>query len=473
MNKRQKIVQKQFLDDEEKVIKRLKSVYGQSQKDINGKIANLDTSIGQLQKALAGVGDDDIGDLARAVLGSKKQFTPDEAKETLQSMIQSKVYQKKYQTALQKQVGGILDTMQDKEFKLVSDYLNECYENGFIGTMYDLQGQGIPMCFPLDQEAMVRAVQLDSKISKGLYSRLGEDVALLKKKITAQVSRGIATGMSYQQVAKQLAGHTNIGFNNAVRIARTEGHRVQVQSAMDACYKAKDKGADVVKQWDAALDRRTRESHAMVDGEIRELDEKFSNGLMFPGDPSGKAAEVINCRCALSQRAKWALDESELQTLQDRARYFGLDKADTFEEYKKKYLTSAENSAIMQSKNIAFYGEPVTRSVGAKSPTYPNVENPFTGEKVDFVIGRRPEYPTDHLLAGKGSKKAIRKIDDLVDAYGGKPEEWKHEKAFYWVYDEAGAERQVSVHWFEAPGCGRHEEFIKLYDGFMYRDEYE
>ena len=332
------------MDDEENVINRLKSVYTQSQKDINGKIANLDTSIGQLQKALAGVGDDDIGDLARAFLGSKKQFTPEEARETLQSMIQSKVYQKKYQTALQKQVGGILDKMHDKEFKLVSDYITECYENGFIGTMFDLQGQGIPMCFPLDQEAMVRAVQLDSKISKGLYSRLGEDVALLKKKITAQVSRGISTGMSYQQVAQQLAGYTNIGFNNAVRIARTEGHRVQVQSGMDACYKAKEKGADVVKQWDAALDKRTRESHAMVDGEIRELDKPFSNGLMFPGDPDGGAAEVVNCRCALLQRARWALDEDELAELQRRAQYFGLDKADTFDEYKKKYLKAAENS---------------------------------------------------------------------------------------------------------------------------------
>ena len=342
MNRRQRLVQQQFLNDEKKVINRLKQVYNQSLKDINGKIANLDTSIARLQKAYADIGEDGIGDLAVAVLGSRKNFTPEEAKETLQSMIQSKVYQKKYQEALQKQVGGILDKMHLGNYEAITDYLDECYENGFIGTMFDLQGQGIPLCFPLDQEAMVRAVQLDSKISHGLYNRLGEDVALLKRRITAEVSRGISSGMSYQQVAQQLAAKTNIGFYNAVRIARTEGHRVQVQGGMDACYKAKEKGADVVKQWDSTLDARTRDSHARLDGEVRELDEKFSNGLRFPGDPHGAAAEVINCRCSLLQRARAAMDESELATLQNRAAYFGLDKADTFQDYKKKYLKAAK-----------------------------------------------------------------------------------------------------------------------------------
>lgn len=309
MNKHQKLVQQQFLNNEEAVIKRLKTVYDQSMKDINGKISVLDSSIADLQKALADVGDDGIGDLAAAVLGSKKSFTPEEARATLQSMIQSKVYQKKYQEGLQKQVGDVLDKMHTQQFKTVSEYLDKCYEEGFLGTMFDLQGQGIPLCFPLDQEQMVRAVQLDSKISHGLYSALGEDISLLKRRITAEVSRGISTGMSFQQVAQQLAGKTSIGYTNAVRIARTEGHRIQVQAGMDACHKAKDMGADVVKQWDSTLDGRTRDSHAKVDGEIKELDEKFSNGLMFPGDPNGAAAEVINCRCALLQRARWALSE--------------------------------------------------------------------------------------------------------------------------------------------------------------------
>lgn len=342
MNKRQKIVQQQFLDNEEAVIKRLKSVYSQAQKDIEKKAQALQDEINRL------------GTLA-------KLSVSEEEKATFLSMQQAKIYQKQYQDALKKQIGSILDNMQVEEFKTVSEYLQKCYEEGFIGTMYDLQGQGIPLCFPLDQEAMVRAVQLDSKISEGLYTRLGEDVTVLKKKITAQVSRGISTGMSFQEVAQQLAGYTNIGFNNAVRIARTEGHRIQVQSGMDACYKAKDMGADVVKQWDSTLDGRTRPSHQKVDGEIRELDKPFSNGLMFPGDPSGRPEEVINCRCALLQRARWALDDGELQTLNERAEYFGLDKADNFDDYKKKYLKAAEEiKADVSTKTLSNYADSIT-----------------------------------------------------------------------------------------------------------------
>lgn len=329
MNKRQKLVQKQFLDNEEAVIRRLKQVYAQSLKDITAKSKELQDQINTLD-ALQGM-TSDPAELAK-----------------LKSMEQSKIYQKQYQDALKKQINSVLDNMQVEEFKTVSEYLNKCYEEGFLGTMYDLQGQGIPLCFPMDQEAMVRAVQLDSKISNGLYSRLGEDVSMLKKKITAQVSRGIATGMSFEQVAKGLSDYTNIGFNNAVRIARTEGHRIQVQSGMDACYKAKDKGADVVKQWDSTLDGSTRESHQKVDGEIRELDEPFSNGLMFPGDPSGMASEVVNCRCALLQRAKWALDEDELNTLKERADYFGFNKGDSFDDFKKKYLKLPKNANKMK-----------------------------------------------------------------------------------------------------------------------------
>ena len=78
----------------------------------------------------------------------------------------------------------------------------------------------------------------------------------------------------------------------------------------------------------------------MLDGQTRELEEPFEvagRKAMYPSG-FGIASEDIHCRCALLQRATWALDNDELQTLKERAEYFGLDKTDDFEEFKSKYL---------------------------------------------------------------------------------------------------------------------------------------
>jgi uncharacterized protein with gpF-like domain len=83
-------------------------------------------------------------------------------------------------------------------------------------------------------------------------------------------------------------------------IARTETHGAANYGAQQA---AKATGLPVRKEWVAAGDERTRESHRAADGQKVGLDERFNVGgawLLFPGDPDGPPGETINCRCAIA-----------------------------------------------------------------------------------------------------------------------------------------------------------------------------
>lgn len=313
VNKRQIEVQKVSADNEERVIRQLRQVYNQASKDCAAKIQEL-------------------------------------SMRTDMENLQTIIYQKQYQEALKKQIDGILNELNSNSFTTIADYLGKCYETGFIGTLYDLQGQGIPLCFPINQEEVVQALQVDSKISQGLYQRMGEDTDYLKKSIKAELSRGISNGSSWNVVAGKIASGMNSPFtkayNRAIGIARTEGHRVQQESTLHCQQRAKSKGADVLKQWDSTLDGVTRPTHRELDGQIREVDEPFEVAgmkAMYPG-AFGNPAEDCNCRCCLLQRARWALGKEELNVLKERAAFFGLDKTKDFEDYRQKYLKLPENA---------------------------------------------------------------------------------------------------------------------------------
>lgn len=304
MNQRQKEVLKSQLRDEKKIINDLKKIYKEALTDINQKVAVL----------------------------------------MVDESMQSKIYQVGYQNRLKKQIEASLELLNSGQYEKIHNYLQDCYSSGFIGVMYDLHGQGIPLIMPIDQKAMVKAVQTDSKISKGLYTKLGKDVGDLKKRITSEVSRGVAQALPYKDVTRNLNNVARIGFNRSMRIARTEGHRITQASALDGMRTAKSAGADVLKQWDATLDGHTRDHHRELDGQIRDVDDDFEVGGMTVEAPGmfGDPAEDCNCRCCLLQRARWELDESELDTLRERADYFGLDKEKDFDDFKIKYLNSVE-----------------------------------------------------------------------------------------------------------------------------------
>ena len=165
MNRRQKQVQQSLLNNELAVIKQLEQSYEQAVKDIDGIITRL---------------------LAR--------------KDT--QNLQSIIYQVKYQTALKKELEEFLKVLHTNNYTLINDYLQDCYTNSHIGTLFDIQGQGVPLIMPLEQEQMISAITLNSKLSAPLYNTLGYNIEVLKIDVMREISRGIAQSLSYQEIAR-------------------------------------------------------------------------------------------------------------------------------------------------------------------------------------------------------------------------------------------------------------------------------
>ena len=304
MNSRQKQVQMSLLKNEKSVIKQLE----QSYKDA---IADIDKYILQL--------------LAR------------KDTENLQSII----YQIKYQEAIKKELESYLKVLHSKNFNTVDEYLKECYKQAHIGTLFDLQGQGIPLILPLNQEQMISAITLNSKLSEPLYNALGYNVDALKLDVLREISRGIAQGLSYQEMARNLKNVTNVDYNKTLRIAKTEGHRIQQEATYNVQQRAIEKGADVVKQWDSTLDGKTRHTHRALDGQIVGVDEYFKSEsgykALYPGN-FGIPSEDCNCRCCLLQRAKWALSDEEFTKMNGKTNELQhFESIDDYNKFKKAF----------------------------------------------------------------------------------------------------------------------------------------
>lgn len=273
---------------------------------------------------------------------------------------QSRIYRQQYQERMKQQVEAAIEKLHSREYETIDQYLNDAYIDGFVGTMYDLHGQDVPVILPIDQNAAIKAVMTDTKLKHKLYNELGFDMNALKKNISSELSRGISSGMAYDDVARNIKNATKVPMGRAKVIVRTEGHRIQQASAEDARQAAKSKGADVVKQWDATLDGDTRPTHRRLDGQIRETDKAFEmdgKEAMYPGD-FGDAAEDCNCRCVALTRARAALDEDELKILRQRAVQHSLymdnpheyrsekqPQLKNYNAFKKNYLKAAEEEA--------------------------------------------------------------------------------------------------------------------------------
>ena len=148
--------------------------------------------------------------------------------------------------------------------------------------------------------------EVTDRIQKYIKDRAKELARNVNATTVDKLSRTLAEGIEGGEGIAKLTNRVSEVYNEfpvyrAETIARTEATAANNKGFIESYSQS---GVANAKEWIATLDDRTRDTHAETDGEIIGLEDKFSNDLEYPGDPSGDPAETINCRCVIAPAFK-------------------------------------------------------------------------------------------------------------------------------------------------------------------------
>lgn len=134
--------------------------------------------------------------------------------------------------------------------------------------------------------------------------------------IQDQLLEGFAAGEGIEQLAGRLSTVAGLSTPRALVTARTEVIGAANAGAFEQMVFAGFTDDEASKEWLATEDPRTRKSHREADGQVVPLHQPFvvdvvkseggvdvtvgTENLNFPGDPTGSAGNVINCRCSIA-----------------------------------------------------------------------------------------------------------------------------------------------------------------------------
>jgi HK97 family phage portal protein len=115
-----------------------------------------------------------------------------------------------------------------------------------------------------------------------------------KEALRKTLTEGLEKGESIPLLTKRVESvYDGAKGYRAERIARTETHNtVQTGSHLTFIEAGVKK-----EQWITTMDNATRDWHADMNNEVALIGEPFSNGMLYPGDPTAGPEDLCNCRC--------------------------------------------------------------------------------------------------------------------------------------------------------------------------------
>lgn len=186
--------------------------------------------------------------------------------------------------------------------------------NHAYGT-YQIERYGVNTSYTLyNHEAVEEIIRNNPELipppGKKVSRRIAEGKAKRwsKQKIQSVAIQAILQGDSIPDMAKRLAKEVaDSDYKAAVRNARTMATGAQNAGRYEAYRRATGMGIDLIIEWAAVLDNRTRHAHRLMHGQRTTVDKPFHTPdgytIMYPADCTGTSdapqKEIWNCRCTL------------------------------------------------------------------------------------------------------------------------------------------------------------------------------
>jgi hypothetical protein len=281
-------------------------------------------------------------------------------------ILAKKQQQARFLEEVQQHIDGIAPEIQSEMTKHVGSVYNLSY-NGMVEAAalsapaeVNAALKGLSYVQPMQvkagvDNALINKIMLNDILEKNRRSVIYD----LKQAINIGLTNGDTVDMTARRISKVLDGD----YKKAVRVARTETHRVREAGFyegardFDEQLKSTDTNMRMVKIWRTMKDERVRPqrrkkgkggkwstkmghgaNHMIMDGQTVLVDEKFTlsdgNVTDAPGQ-SGIAAQDINCRCFV--RYKLMSEDEYIQL--------------TGKNFAGKAFTNVENSDIIKTVN--------------------------------------------------------------------------------------------------------------------------
>ena len=280
----------------EEMEKRLSAIYSRAEKEIGERwkeyLAEAQAEIDELQKAyeLAKKGGD-----AKEIRKAGKKLASAKRERTLMD--------KRFKD-LTETTAAQLANVNKTALAYVNGQLPEVYSINYNALSQSVDGVGGYTFSLVDADTVKNLATTDKSLLP--FKELDEkkDIRWNVKKMNAEVLQGILQGEPMDKIASRLSKVTGMNETAAIRNARTMVTGAENKGRQDSYARATADGIILQKEWVSTIDGRTRHSHAVLDGAIVAQDKKFDNGLMYPGDPSGRPEETWNCRCTVAAVVK-------------------------------------------------------------------------------------------------------------------------------------------------------------------------